>query len=629
MHTYSAQQRHAAATKPPPSRLGNSSSSSTSALKKPLHQETNLLRSKTVRTPVRSGLQPISTTNSGLKPSSSSAFRPIVTDKEVENLSRKIDKSINIAENIEILDSNKNLSMNFLDKEEPSRLISLNNEPKVKNILINRTSSPIRLQNNNNSINMQVNKTPSSEKKKVAFLSTVREKLNPRSPARQSPLAKQPVIARIVIENDEYFENIDLDKRDVKYYRSLVDFNTKKLTNFIDTWSKNKIVPDDYEGDVRLACGLARLLIDERFNQFSGLINQCEQQQQKSKDPNMTEDMNQDEEVALTVKCTDLQGFWDMVDNQVKDVVKKFNHLEKLKQNNYQLIEEEQNPLFVGQKSTKTGFKVNKNYLKKKDQQAEDTNSENVAVQQQEKKPKPSSKFAEFKAQMLAKKQQQMQVKVEDISVEIVTTPSKPIVEKKAESTTRKSASTRRRSKMPIEDSTNKNIACTGETPKRYNLRSRPSDLIKFTDSPLIHNPMEPMKEEDEFGSFDQAEKKDVFKPFNNAQQNPSRKSCYRGVLPTINVIEEDKENEDFFNFDTNNLVTWKPNEQYCNRLSFLPSYGASPTQTKTTRESIMPSGLTPSKNNEPRPSIMINSPLLKLALISSKSKRLSMGGNQ
>jgi disks large-associated protein 5 len=60
------------------------------------------------------------------------------------------------------------------------------------------------------------------------------------------------------------------------------------------------------------------LLIVERFNQFIELVDQCE---------------------FLTgekpVMCSDLQGFWDMVDYQVIDVKKKFDYLEKLRSNNW------------------------------------------------------------------------------------------------------------------------------------------------------------------------------------------------------------------------------------------------------------------------------------------------------
>ena len=38
---------------------------------------------------------------------------------------------------------------------------------------------------------------------------------------------------------------------------------------------------------------------------------------------------------ALVVRCSDLQGFWDMVEKQVENVTVRFEYLEKVKSNNY------------------------------------------------------------------------------------------------------------------------------------------------------------------------------------------------------------------------------------------------------------------------------------------------------
>lgn len=51
---------------------------------------------------------------------------------------------------------------------------------------------------------------------------------------------------------------------------------------------------------MRTAVGQARLLMKERFKQFSGLVDDC--------------DLGRGEKVTT---CTDLQGFWDMVYYQV------------------------------------------------------------------------------------------------------------------------------------------------------------------------------------------------------------------------------------------------------------------------------------------------------------------------
>lgn len=51
---------------------------------------------------------------------------------------------------------------------------------------------------------------------------------------------------------------------------------------------------------MRTAVGQARLLMKERFNQFGGLVDDCE--------------LGRGEKITT---CTDLQGFWDMVYYQV------------------------------------------------------------------------------------------------------------------------------------------------------------------------------------------------------------------------------------------------------------------------------------------------------------------------
>ena len=84
--------------------------------------------------------------------------------------------------------------------------------------------------------------------------------------------------------------------------------------------------PEDVQGDIRSACGLAKLLIDERFDQFNDLIRQAEEYKTE-------QSVNKDD--AKVVLTSDLEGFWEMIEIQVKDVENKFEHLTKLKANNY------------------------------------------------------------------------------------------------------------------------------------------------------------------------------------------------------------------------------------------------------------------------------------------------------
>ena len=146
------------------------------------------------------------------------------------------------------------------------------------------------------------------------------------------------------------------------YYRDLVVNKTNHLTNLSNQWtqtcnSTTISIPDNIQGEIRCACGLAKLLIDERFNQFSDLIDQC--------------DIIDTKENANKVLCSDLQGFWEMIYHQVVQVEKQFNNLSLLKANNY--IVKESSPKLIATKKTigLIGPEENKNKFNVKSKFAE------------------------------------------------------------------------------------------------------------------------------------------------------------------------------------------------------------------------------------------------------------------
>ncbi len=90
----------------------------------------------------------------------------------------------------------------------------------------------------------------------------------------------QKVILKEIDDKKAEVQTLETVK-DIKYYRNLVDINTDLLNNLSNTWTKTNeisinIIPDDMQGDIRSACGLAKLLIDERFAQFNDLIHLSE-----------------------------------------------------------------------------------------------------------------------------------------------------------------------------------------------------------------------------------------------------------------------------------------------------------------------------------------------------------------
>ena len=75
-------------------------------------------------------------------------------------------------------------------------------------------------------------------------------------------------------------------------------------------------------GQIRLAIGQSNLFINERFKQFSGLIDDCVLKRGEKE-----------------IKVEDLAGFWDMIYYQVEDLKTKYDQLEAMERNNWVPLE--------------------------------------------------------------------------------------------------------------------------------------------------------------------------------------------------------------------------------------------------------------------------------------------------
>ncbi|XP_072176064.1 uncharacterized protein [Diadema setosum] len=110
-------------------------------------------------------------------------------------------------------------------------------------------------------------------------------------------------------------------EKNVLYFKNLVFTETDRLLGRCKVWEdlmSSEDLSDEVCGEIRSASGKAKLLIDQRFKQFRGLINDCE--------------------FGLGEKathCSDLAGFWEMVYFQVEDVDALFKELETLKVNGW------------------------------------------------------------------------------------------------------------------------------------------------------------------------------------------------------------------------------------------------------------------------------------------------------
>ncbi|NXT35973.1 DLGP5 protein, partial [Pelecanoides urinatrix] len=119
-------------------------------------------------------------------------------------------------------------------------------------------------------------------------------------------------------------DDIREPEHDVPYFRNILRSETERLMSQCLQWDgKCELdIPEDAKDLIRTTIGQTTLLIAERFKQFEGLVDNCE--------------FKRGEKETM---CTDLDGFWDMVNFQIEDVNKKFDNLKKLQDNEWQPLD--------------------------------------------------------------------------------------------------------------------------------------------------------------------------------------------------------------------------------------------------------------------------------------------------
>ncbi|NXH66704.1 DLGP5 protein, partial [Hydrobates tethys] len=119
-------------------------------------------------------------------------------------------------------------------------------------------------------------------------------------------------------------DDIREPEHDVPYFRNILRSETERLMSQCLQWDgKFELdIPEDAKDLIRTTIGQTRLLIAERFKQFEGLVDNCEFKRGEKE-----------------TTCTDLDGFWDMVNFQIEDVNKKFDNLKKLQDNEWQPLD--------------------------------------------------------------------------------------------------------------------------------------------------------------------------------------------------------------------------------------------------------------------------------------------------
>ena len=207
----------------------------------------------------------------------------------------------------------------------------------------------------------------------------------------QTPLAEK--IENNATSDTNTSDNNKNTAETVLYYRLLIVEKTTILNDLANKWDIicNEVISpplsEDSLGDIRCGCGLARLLIDERFSQFSELIDKCEDTGNTNKELRKELD-------AKLVLVSDLQGFWDMIYHQVIDVEKRFLNSHQLRMNNWVEIIDQMPPV-PRAKVDPAKFKAKINPLIKKKGVMLCADKETKEVTKQPKKARPN--FAEFR----------------------------------------------------------------------------------------------------------------------------------------------------------------------------------------------------------------------------------------
>eukprot|EP00042_Codosiga_hollandica_P042309 m.386583 g.386583 ORF g.386583 m.386583 type:complete len:739 (-) comp56303_c0_seq1:111-2327(-) len=142
--------------------------------------------------------------------------------------------------------------------------------------------------------------------------------------SRSSQIAPLPFTLPQIAESDEgdMLTGQDIaseslqQKSDGQIYRELMQEQKELLTKHADEWTTFQeanadAISEAVRGDIAAAIGKAHLICSSRFKQFAGLCDQSE-----------------DDTLARAPKGSDLQGFWELIMIQVRDVLTKFDALQ-------------------------------------------------------------------------------------------------------------------------------------------------------------------------------------------------------------------------------------------------------------------------------------------------------------
>jgi hypothetical protein len=111
-------------------------------------------------------------------------------------------------------------------------------------------------------------------------------------------------------------------------FDQMISTEIKRLLGLCEDWKKNvwscqeehkQHIKDDMEGELAVVVGKTNILIDRKIKQFRSLIEKYD-----------TFDASGDKKDPYSPTYTDLQGFWELICIQVKDLDKSFAKLTEL-----------------------------------------------------------------------------------------------------------------------------------------------------------------------------------------------------------------------------------------------------------------------------------------------------------
>jgi len=111
----------------------------------------------------------------------------------------------------------------------------------------------------------------------------------------------------------------------VEFFEKMLEREKIKMVSVCQVWETKlrhsaSEIPEAIQGMIRSAVGQGRQILAERFPQFQDLVDRCASGVNSPK-----------------VLVSDLQGFWEMIDIQVKDVQEKFSALSISEANGWSL----------------------------------------------------------------------------------------------------------------------------------------------------------------------------------------------------------------------------------------------------------------------------------------------------